>query len=119
MTLGRKVSTAPAGNEWLPNPANGLTATGNSQGTALAIPSGQDLSIFTTVAASTGCQLPSAGVAIGEEYVVANHGANALSVYPPNGSKMGTASANAAYSLTAGKTGYFVAVGGGNWTTNP
>lgn len=121
MTLRQSKPTAPQGNEWIPNtgPNTSLTAAGNSQGTALAIPSGQDLSIFTTVAASTGCILPSAGVSTSEEYVVANHGANPLSVYPPVGGKMGTAATNTAYSLAAGKTGYFVSVGPLQWTTNP
>jgi hypothetical protein len=119
MTLGVKVSQAPKGNEWLVNMVNNLTALGSSQGTAYVIPAGQDGSIFTTVAASTGAILPGAGVAVGEEYVIANHGANALSVYPQTGGKMGTASANSAYSLAAGKTGYFMCVGQGNWTVNP
>lgn len=116
---GQSSPQAPKFNEWLPNVINNLTAAGNSQGTALAIPAGQDMSIFTTVAASTGAILPGAGVTLGEEYVIANHGANALSVYPASGGKMGTASANAAYSLAAGKTGYFVYCGQNQWTTNP
>lgn len=108
-----------AGSPWLPNPGQNQVAAGNSQGTALAIPSGQDLTIVTSVAASTGVILPASGVGIGEEYIIANHGANALSVYPPVGGKMGTASTNSAYSLAAGKTGYFTSVGTLNWTVNP
>lgn len=119
MTLKQSVATAPKGNEWIPNAVSGLTAAGNSQGTALAIPSGQDCSIFTTVAASTGCIFPSSGVSIGEEYVVVNHGANALSVYPASGGKVGTAATNAAYSLAAGKAGYFIYVGLNQWSANP
>jgi hypothetical protein len=119
MTLKQKSSACPVGNEWLPVIKGALTAAGNSQGTALVIPSGQDLSVFTTVAASTGAILPASGVSPGEEYVIANHGANALSVYPAVGGTMGTASANAAYSLAAGKTGYFLYVGSLAWTTNP
>lgn len=116
---GQAVSTAPAHNEWLPNVVNNLTAAGSTQGTATLIPLGQDCSIFTTVAASTGAQLPFAGVGIGEEYQVANHGANPLSVYPATGGKVGTAAVNTAYSLTAGKTGYFTYVGQNQWTANP
>lgn len=75
---------------------------------------------MTTCAASAGVNLPSVGVSPGEEYVIANHGANACSVYPGvAGGKMGTASAGAAYSLTAGKTGYFLYIGLNQWTTNP
>lgn len=116
---GQSYPTAPRGNDWLPVVTQPLTATGNSQGTALAIPSGQDGTIVGTVAASTGVILPAAGVGLGEEYMIANHGANALSVYPAVGGKVGTAGTNAAYSLAAGKTGYFMFVGNLSWTANP
>lgn len=116
---GQSVSQAPQHNEWLynANPA-ALTATGSTQGTALAIPLGQDLSVFGTVAASTGCILPT-GIGRSEEYAIANHGANALSVYPPSGGTMGSASVNTAYSLAAGKTGYFICVGPNQFTVCP
>lgn len=116
---GMANSQAPKGNEWLPTVVNNLTAAGSTQGGATAIPPGQDESIFTTVASSTGCSLPGSGLGIGEEYVIANHGANALSVYPATGGYVGTAAQNAAYSLAAGKTGYFTYVGSGHWTANP
>ena len=78
-------------NAWLPNVVTGLTAAGSTQGTALVIPLGQDSSILTTVAASTGVILPGgAGVGVGEDYSVANHGANAVLVYPAVGGKIGT-----------------------------
>src|SRR5579884_2065111 len=121
MTLGPSVTTAPKGGEWLSNASQNLTATGSTQGTALAIPAGQDLSIVTTTATGTGVVLPSAGVSRSEEYVVANHGANALLVYPPSGGQIGTLGANAGYSLAAGKTGYFICCAslGKQWTANP
>jgi hypothetical protein len=119
MTLGASTPQGPQNNAWLVKPALALTAAGTNQSTAYVIPSGQDGSIFTTVASGTGAQLPSGGVGIGEEYVIANHGSNALLVYPPLGGKMGTASTNAGYSLTAGKTGYFLYVGSLQWTVNP
>jgi hypothetical protein len=103
-------------NAWLPKVVTNLTATGSTQGTALAIPLGQDSSIFTTVAASTGALLPGGpGVGIGEEYSVANHGANALLVYPAVGGKIGTLATNAGYSLPAGNGITFQFVGGGQW----
>lgn len=112
-------STAPKGNEWLWNGnASGATAAGNSQGTAYAIPLGQDLTVFSTVGSSTGAVLP-AGIAFNEEYAIANHGANSLSIYPPPGGKIGTLSTNAAYSLAAGKTAYFVCVGANQFTASP
>jgi hypothetical protein len=115
---GQSVPTAPKGNEWLYAGKTGLSAAGSTQGTATAIPLGQDLSVFTAVSSGQGCILP-AGIGPNEEYAVANHGANALAVYPPSGGAMGTASTNVAYSLAAGKTGYFVCVGPNQFTTNP
>jgi hypothetical protein len=112
------VARAPAGNEWMPTPAINLAAAGSTKADATVIPLGQDFSIFTTVSSGQGCILPK-GVGLGEEYVVANHGSNALLVYPPSGKKMGTAAGDAAYSLTAGKTGYFLGVGQDNFTVNP
>lgn len=85
----------------------GLTALGSTQATAYAI--NQDITVFGTVALSTGARLPASGVA-GDDVVVANHGANALTLYPPVGASIGTASANAGLSIPAGKTAtcYFV-----------
>lgn len=116
---GLAVSSSPAGNEWLPKGVANQTAAGTTQGTAYVIPAGQDLTIFSTVGSGTGAVLPSSGPGAYEEYMVANHGVNALLVYPGSGGKMGTASVNAGYSLPAGKTGYFTYVGLQNWTVNP
>lgn len=87
-------------------PSLSLTATGNSQGTALAVPS--DFNVFTTVAASTGCILPNSAVT--DWITVVNHGANTLSVYPPTGGKIANGSANAAFSVGANKTAQFQAI---------
>lgn len=121
MTLAPSVPTAPKGGEWLSNASANLTATGSTQGTALAIPSGQDLTIVTTAGSGTGVILPGAGVSRSEEYVVANHGANNLLVYPPTGGQIGTLGSNVGYSLSAGKTGYFICCAslGKQWTANP
>lgn len=109
----------PAGNEWLWNCNRGaLAATGTNQSNAFAIPLGQDLTVFSSVPSGTGCILP-AGIGLVEEYAVANHGANALLVYPPVGGTLGTAGTNAAYSLPAGKTGYFMRVDSGNQPVSP
>lgn len=119
--LGQSISTAPQGNDWLAHPSPNLTATGSTQGTSLAIPAGQDLSIVTTAASGTGVQLPGAGVSRPEVYVVANHGANALKIYPTSGGQIGTLGANVGYSLAAGKTGYFTCIAflGLQWTACP
>ena len=95
----------------------GQTATGSTQGTAFALQT--EFTEFTTVAASTGCILPSASGALapstGDSFFIANNGANALSVYPPTGGQIGTVAANTAVSVAAGKVGYFVAKGNGNY----
>ncbi len=89
----------------------GLTATGSTQGTALALPS--DFNVFTTVAASTGGILPTTGVQlqIPDQIIVVNHGANALTIYPPTGGTIGTNSANTGVSVPAGKMGFFYVTG--------
>ena len=104
-------------------PSTGLTALGNSQGTALALPT--DFNVFTTVSASTGAQLPwgvdgtTAGpVQLADEITVVNHGAQALSVYPQSGGKVANGSANAAFSVAATKTAYFTYIGSGNWAAS-
>lgn len=99
-------------------PTSGLTATGNAQGNALPLPS--DFNVFTTVAASTGAILPASGpnVNITDSYIVVNHGANALSVYPPSGGKVANGATNAALSVAAGKTAWFLNLGSNNWAAS-
>lgn len=60
---------------------NNLTATGSSATDALSI--GSAVNRFTTVASSTGAILQALQGA--DELVVVNHGANALTLYPPTG----------------------------------
>ena len=74
----------------------GLTATGTNLATALPIVS--VYTQFTTVAGSTGAALPT--TEIGELLIVANDGANSLTIYPQTGSTIEGASS---YSLAAGK----------------
>lgn len=75
--------------------ANNLTATGSTQGTALALPA--DTCKFTTVAASTGAIIPPANP--GDSGTIFNGGANALSLYPPTGGKINAVATNSAYSI--------------------
>ena len=86
---------------------NSLTAAGSSQGTALAIPS--DFSVFTTVAASTGAIMP-ANCLPGDWFTIVNHGANALSIYPPVGGKIKNGATNAAASLAAGAVAQVICI---------
>lgn len=97
--------------------ANTLTATGNSQGTALLM-SMDDVQVFTTVASSTGCIFSASGYSAGDEITIANHGANTLSVYPATGGKIANGSANAAFSVSATKTAFFTSIDGTNWLGN-
>lgn len=75
--------------------ANGLTAAGSTQGTALAITA--QTNVVTTTAASTGVILADIGVGAVQE--VFNEGANTLSIYPASGGQIDALGANAAYSL--------------------
>lgn len=81
--------------------ADSLTATGNSQGTALLLSA--DVNTVTTTAASTGVIL-GAGASPGDETVVKNLGASTLSIYPPTGESIDALAANAAYSLATTKS---------------
>lgn len=92
-------------------PSTGLTAVGSTQGTALVLPS--DFNVISTAAASTGAILPATGYQyqVCDTIIIANHGANAITVYPPVGGTIGTASANTGISLPAGKVGWFLIVG--------
>lgn len=87
--------------------ANTLTATGSTQATALALPA--DVNRFTTVAANTGTILPLMNA--GDEAVIFNGGANALSVYPPVGGAINAVATNSAYSVaTATPTCFIICV---------
>lgn len=76
---------------------NNLTATGNSQATALLLPA--DICKFTTVAASTGAIIPPCNGA--DSGSVFNGGANALLLFPPVGGKINGLGTNAGYSIAA------------------
>ena len=92
-------------------PKIGLTALGSTQATAFALPS--DFNIFTTTALSTGAILSATGVNIqlADSFIVVNHGANPLAVYPPVGGTISTLTANTSLAVPAGKTGFFLVVG--------
>lgn len=91
--------------------SDGATAAGSTQTTALAMP-GDNVAV-TTTAASTGIILPVCSP--GDEQFIANLGANALTVYPPVGDAINALSANAGYSLAAGKSAFFVKTGAARW----
>lgn len=93
--------------------ATGLTALGSTQATA-AVCEGS-VNVFSTVAASTGVVLGAPIPAVigspvaaqhalsilsaGDSVLIANHGANTLSVYPPVGGKIDNGTANTAVTV--------------------
>jgi hypothetical protein len=94
-------------------PLSALTATGNSQATALPLLS--SFSIFSTVAASTGAVLPPAG---GQgDYFIYNGGANALTVYPSLGQSINGLALNTGVSIPINKGGTFFP-NGNQWGFN-
>lgn len=93
--------------------ATALTATGSTQLTALVLSA--DVNEVTTAAASTGVMLPAASP--GDEVVVANYGAQTLSVYGQLGESISNGSANAAFSVAANKSCYFVKASNTRWNS--
>lgn len=98
------------------NSATGLTATGSTLATGLAL--NAKFNNVTTAAASTGVVLPLA--AAGDVVFVRNGGANALSVYPNSATgTIGGGSAGAAVSLAVTndktKNAMFVCWGSDVW----
>ena len=99
--------------------APGLTATGSTQATALALSA--NFNQFTVVAASTGAVLPAVaaapmlGVSNGDSIEVFNQGANALSVYPPAGSSINGLTVNTAISVPINKGARFIQLSPTAW----
>lgn len=87
--------------------ATALTAAGSNQATALALTS--EVNVIGTAAASTGVALPAA-FDIGDEFVVVNGGANAITVYPFVGGYINALAQNAGVSVAAGASQTFKAV---------
>jgi hypothetical protein len=78
--------------------ANSLTATGSTQGTALALPA--DICRVTSTPAGTGVIIaPSNSGDSGQ--VINADGTQALLLYPPVGGKINALSTNAGYSIAA------------------
>ena len=93
----------------------GATATGTGASTAYAITAAN--TVFTTVAAGTGAKLPvTPTVSAKDRLHVANNGVNTLSVYPPTGGRLGTATANVPANVAPGKAAYFFCIDGTNYS---
>jgi hypothetical protein len=80
----------------------GVTATGTTQATA--VPAYGDLVVVTTAAASTGVIMAGPAFGPGDTQTIINQGANAVLVYPPVGGTINALSANAGFSVGAGKS---------------
>ena len=120
MAAGQSAQQATAQQGFL---SSSLTALGNSQGTALLLPT--DFNVFGTVAGSTGALLPLAvdNTTIGivqptDTIIVVNHGASSLSVYPQVGGKIANGSANAAFAVASNKTATFLYLGSNGWAAS-
>jgi hypothetical protein len=98
--------------------AGGLTALGGGQAGAYVIAT--SISVFTTVAASTGALLPAliksgAAIPAGTPVKIFNRGANTLSVYPPNGQRIEGLVANSPSGIGANGVAIFTSNGAGQW----
>lgn len=91
--------------------ATGLTATGTTQGTGLALNAA--VNVFGTVAASTGAVL--ASCEISDQQYVYNGGANTLTVYPDSGSTINQLSANTGVSLATNTAILFKRITSTRW----
>lgn len=99
--MGLGVAAAEAAGDFIATVATALTSTGTTQVTALVISA--DVNLVSTVAASSGVILYN-GV-VGDSCIVFNdNGANALTVYPPVGSKINNIATNSGISLPANTT---------------
>ena len=78
----------------------GLTATGNSQETALQLAGLNSLQEVTTVPASAGVMLPA--IKLPASVTIVNAGANILAIYPQVGGTINRGTVNAAINIAAG-----------------
>lgn len=113
--MSRKRNVASGGATWtgtmLAAPvALGLVAAGATQATAL--PLLEDTSVVGTTALGTGVIAPVLDA--NESILVANHGANALLVYPPVGGTVNGGAVNAGISVLALKNAQLTGIGGLN-----
>lgn len=97
--------------------SNSLTASGAAQGSQ-TLPS--DFNVYTTATLNTGPTLPATGPQCNaaDSFIVVNHGANSMNVWPPTGGKIGTGATNAAFAVGVGKTAWFMSIGGGNFAAS-
>ena len=96
--------------------ATGLTATGTTLGTALAITA--DTAVFGTVGSGTGASLPA--TEIGDSVEIYNGGANALTVYPDASNvQINALTAGNGFSLGVNTMCYARRITATRWIVNP
>ena len=96
--MGAGIPAAAAAADTVAAVATALTSTGTTQGTALSVTS--DVNFVSTVAASSGVILYN-GMIGDSVFIVNDGGANALTVYPPVGSKFNALATNTGFTLPA------------------
>lgn len=93
----------------------GVTAAGTTLATATLLTTPN--SAVTTVAAGSGVRLPATPtVSANDRLHVANHGANALAVYPPSGGRLSSNTANVPLILAPKKCADFLCLDGTNYS---
>ena len=110
--MGAGIPAAAAAADTVSSVATGLTAAGTTQGTALAITA--DVNFISTVGASSGVQIYN-GVIGDSVFVMNDGGANALTVYPPTGSKFNNLATNAGFTLNANTPVWCIKVTATRW----
>lgn len=106
-TLGTQAALAILGDI-----ATAVSAAGTTQGTATALT--VSTSIVTTVSVGSGVRLPTTSAK--DRLHVANHGTNALAVYPPVGGKLSNQTTNVPAMLAPGRCADFLCIEGSNWS---
>lgn len=94
--MGAGIPAAAAAATEISSVATALTAAGTTQGTALAISA--DVNFVSTVGAGSGVIIYN-GVIGDTVYIFNDAGANALTVYPPVGSKINNLATNGGFLL--------------------
>ena len=94
--MGVGVPAAAASSDNIASVATALTAAGTTQGTALSISA--DVNFVSTVGAGSGVIIYN-GVIGDSCFIMNDAGANALTVYPPVGSKFNNLATNTGFSL--------------------
>lgn len=90
----------------------GISAAGSNQGTATVLT--KQINYVATTGSGQGVLLPNS---VGTMFVVANYGANTLSVYPTSGAQIDSLAANAAFALPVGGKIMFIQVSSGVYLT--